>query len=787
MKKYTLLIILFVFVCKINSQVIPIDSVRRVDANGVPLLLNQIVTVQGIVTTNQEFGSSLVYFQDAIAGLVAYDQTFCAGVTRGDSVQVIGKVVHYNGLTELQPVNSFTVLDTGKTVLPLLVNTNQIRENGEIYEGRLIKISNITMVKNTNGQPVTQWTVTSSGTNYRIFDGIDSCEIRIYATSNIANTNIPPYPFSVTALNSQYKPSPPYFGGYQILPRDLNDFTTQAAGPVIANVPVESNISQTSVTISWLTINPGDSKVKFFISDSLFQPVLYTDSVFNATQTTDHNIVLNNLKPGKIYYAQISSADSNGTSVYQPKYFSTASHPSSTGKIEVYFNFPVDTSYAYVNNKAIGNVDFKTRLIQRIDSAQHSIDISIYSFNDITLIRDKLFSALARGVKIRVVYDHREGTVQSLMQDLINAGIKVSIRPLVDPSRIMHNKFMIFDGRDTSAHSRKWLWTGSANITNDQFYNDVQNVMYIQDESLCNAYTREFEEMWGSHNDYNNPSLAKFGNEKSDNTPHVFNVNGKKIECYFAPSDDVSGKIENLINTETNKSINFIIYAFTRFQIANRMKSKYNPPNIMVRGVFDYSFNVSNNVYLEMKGIGGTYPWNPPAKVFLDSYSNSLLHSKYMIIDADNAASNPVLETGSFNYTNTAQSYNDENILFIFDSLIVNQYYQEFVKRLTDAGGSVDIRQISSETPINYSIEQNYPNPFNSKTKIRFSIPQNGYVNIHVYDILGRKVSDIISTDLTAGEYEIIWNANALSSGIYFYTLMYNNERVSVKKMVLKK
>jgi phosphatidylserine/phosphatidylglycerophosphate/cardiolipin synthase-like enzyme len=781
----TIIIIITLFAEVFSQNLITIDSVRKQDANGVPLLLNQVVKVRGVVTTSGELGTPLIYFQVPSAGLVAYDAVFGAAVNRGDSVEVTGTVVHYNGLTELQPVSSYTVLSTGITTpLPLVVTPTQIRENGELYEGRLIRINGITQVKTSSGAIATQWTVTSSGTNYRIFVGTDSCDIRIYASTNIANTTIPPFPFTVIALNSQYKTSSPYFGGYQIIPRDLNDFIITAGGPIIAAAPVESNITTSSITLSFTTLSAGDTKIKYFLSDSLNQPEIYTDSVYLAAQTTEHSVTLNNLKPGRIYSAYISSTNTSGTSVYNPKVFSTASHPSSTGKIEVYFNFPADTSVALPNNKANGNTDFRIRLGNRIDSATYSVDMAIYSFNEITIIRDKLINAMARGVKIRIVYDHRDGNIQALMQDLINAGIKVIQRPV--GSYIMHNKFLVFDARDTSAHSKKWIWAGSANITNDQFFNDVQNVILIQDESLANAYTREFEEMWGSHNDNFNTSLAKFGSQKGDNTPHIFNINGKKIECYFSPSDNVSSKIENLILNQTNKSINFLIFAFTRYQIANRMKTKYNPPSVMVRGVFDYSNNMNSNLYLEMKG-QGTQPWNPAAKVYLDTYNNSLLHSKYMIIDADNLSSNPVVETGSYNYSDAATSGNDENILIIYDSLVANSYYQDFVKRLTDAGGTIDVKKISDIIPKMFKIEQNYPNPFNPETIIKMNIAGYSNVKLIIYDILGRELVKLMDGNLDAGSYNVKWNASGYPSGIYFVKLITDGKSADVKKMVLKK
>ncbi len=787
MKKILLIVLLFITNYAI-SQVITLDSLRKQDANGVPLLLGQTVTVQGVVTTQGELGPPLVYLQSSTAGTAAYDATFGAGVVRGDSVQVTGLVTHYNGLTELQPVSAFNIISTGKTTTPVVLTPTQARENGELYEARLIKIVGITAVKTTGGVIATTWATSASGTNYRIFVGTDSVDIRIYTSTNIANTIIPPYPFTVTALESQFDSSTPYLSGYQIIPRNLDDIVTQSVGPIISTVPLESAINPTSITLTFNTLSAGDTKIKYFVSDSIGQPIVYTDSLYNAALTTTHTATLTNLRPGKIYYAQVSSTNGTGTSTFSPKYFSTASHSGSTGKMEAYFNYPVDTTVALPDNRAHGSADYQTRLIQRIDSANYSIDLAIYSFNDLTNIRQALINAMIRGVKIRIVYDSR--TIQSLMQDLIDAGIRVQQRNF-NTSALMHNKFFVFDGRDTnaSAYSHKWIWTGSANITYQQFYQDIENTIFIQDEALSHTYTREFEEMWGSHNDFNNPANAKFGTAKLDNTPHLFNINGTRLDCYFSPSDDIATKIENMITNETQHSINFCIFSFTKFSIENKMHAKYNPPTVMVRGVFDRSTNgnITNGpVYFEMAGLGGTI-WNPTAKVFLDNYNLSyLFHDKYILIDGETPSSNPVIETGSYNFSNAASYDNDENVVIIYDSLIANQYYQDFAKRLTDAGGSLGIQQISNKIPTKFELLQNYPNPFNPSTTIKFNIPANSKVNLNIFNILGQKIESLINKELQAGYYQINWKAENLSTGVYYYVLQTENS-VDAKKMLFIK
>ncbi len=85
-----------------------------------------------------------------------------------------------------------------------------------------------------------------------------------------------------------------------------------------------------------------------------------------------------------------------------------------------------------------------------------------------------------------------------------------------------------------------------------------------------------------------------------------------------------------------------------------------------------------------------------------------------------------------------------------------------------------------------YSLLQNYPNPFNPATKINFSIPKNEFVRIVVYDLSGKEVATLLSEEKNAGKYEIEFNANNLSSGIYFYKLT-TKEYVETKKMMLIK
>jgi len=88
----------------------------------------------------------------------------------------------------------------------------------------------------------------------------------------------------------------------------------------------------------------------------------------------------------------------------------------------------------------------------------------------------------------------------------------------------------------------------------------------------------------------------------------------------------------------------------------------------------------------------------------------------------------------------------------------------------------------------NYSLSQNYPNPFNPETNIKFSIPENSFVMIKVYDIQGKIAADLVNGTYNKGSYEIKLDANRfnLTSGTYFYKIESKNYSETRKLTLLK-
>lgn len=93
---------------------------------------------------------------------------------------------------------------------------------------------------------------------------------------------------------------------------------------------------------------------------------------------------------------------------------------------------------------------------------------------------------------------------------------------------------------------------------------------------------------------------------------------------------------------------------------------------------------------------------------------------------------------------------------------------------------------IETEPASSFILMQNYPNPFNPVTKIKFAIPSTHYVTLKVYNILGNIVATLLNEQKEPGNYEVEFDAEKLSSGIYFYQLSFNG-LIATKKMLLLK
>ena len=110
--------------------------------------------------------------------------------------------------------------------------------------------------------------------------------------------------------------------------------------------------------------------------------------------------------------------------------------------------------------------------------------------------------------------------------------------------------------------------------------------------------------------------------------------------------------------------------------------------------------------------------------------------------------------------------------------------------RAVDQDGKI-ISQLTKQLSLNaipddFALNQAYPNPFNPVTQIQYAIPEDIHVELIVYDILGRKVTQLVNTDQQAGYHKATWNGDQNSSGLYF-ARMIAGDYISTQKLMLVK
>lgn len=93
---------------------------------------------------------------------------------------------------------------------------------------------------------------------------------------------------------------------------------------------------------------------------------------------------------------------------------------------------------------------------------------------------------------------------------------------------------------------------------------------------------------------------------------------------------------------------------------------------------------------------------------------------------------------------------------------------------------------VEKQLPDKFQLFQNYPNPFNPETAINYQLSSRSFVTLKVFDVLGREVATLVNEEKPAGRYEVSFNANKLSSGIYFYTVTAGSFHKTKKMLLLK-
>jgi phosphatidylserine/phosphatidylglycerophosphate/cardiolipin synthase-like enzyme len=281
-------------------------------------------------------------------------------------------------------------------------------------------------------------------------------------------------------------------------------------------------------------------------------------------------------------------------------------------------------------------------LAAAMDEARVSIDLAVLDLN-LWSVRDALIRANQRGVRVRVVVDS-DNLEENEVQELVDAGI-----PVLGDRRegLMHNKFTVID--------RMEVWTGSMNYTITDGYRNNNNLIRLRSSKIAEDYTTEFEEMFVDD---------LFGPDVRAATPYSeVKVDGTLLEVMFSPDDGVSGRLVELL-AGAQESIQFLAFSFTSDDLAEVLLERA-AAGVRVSGVMDAGQAESNS--------GGEYERfrSNGLDVFLDGNEDKM-HHKIFIIDGK------IVVTGSYNFSTSAETRNDENILILHNQDVARSYSEEF-------------------------------------------------------------------------------------------------------------
>ena len=263
----------------------------------------------------------------------------------------------------------------------------------------------------------------------------------------------------------------------------------------------------------------------------------------------------------------------------------------------------------------------------------------------------------------------------------------------------------------------------------------------------------------------------------------VFNAKGEKIGHEFLVDSSTVG-IQNEASICKVNNDKFIVC----WKNENRKENSFsilakffleNPINHILS-----RFDIINPEYdATLQQTNPAFSWNKASQIRIN-FPWELTYDLY--IANDESFSNPLVITGIEDTTYQIDTLAAGHTYFA--KVLARNYYGDSLwsSNITgfyidpNATGIKDIKKLPNE----FKLEQNYPNPFNPTTVITYEIPEQTFVNLKVYNLLGQEVAELVNEVKSVGEHKCEFNARSLSSGIYFYRINTQNFS-STKKMIL--
>ena len=316
------------------------------------------------------------------------------------------------------------------------------------------------------------------------------------------------------------------------------------------------------------------------------------------------------------------------------------------GRLQIAFTTPG------VSAETGADSDADDAVIALIQGATATIDACLYDFNHAGLV-DALTAAADRGVEVRFVGDADEAD-QAGYAAMDSAGIPTALRV---GGAIMHNKFVVIDGR--------FVATGSMNYSDACVLRNNNNVVLIDDAVLASAYAAEFAQMFVD---------GSFGRDKVAHAHPPVDLGQTRVQVAFSPADDPELVLRAAL-ASADHSVYFMVFSFTHPDVAADLIAAHDA-GVEVVGVYD-RFGASGAYSTDEDLAAAGLPVLLDGNEHQIGSSGGKLHHKVMIIDGG-TASDPTVITGSFNWSAAASADNDENLVVLRGAEAVAPFMAEF-------------------------------------------------------------------------------------------------------------
>jgi phosphatidylserine/phosphatidylglycerophosphate/cardiolipin synthase-like enzyme len=315
----------------------------------------------------------------------------------------------------------------------------------------------------------------------------------------------------------------------------------------------------------------------------------------------------------------------------------------SSGLIQTYFTTP---SLVYPDRRdQRGPSPLLNAVVADIEAAETSIDVAVFDL-DLTDLAEALIAAKQRGVAVRAVIDSENleaAEVAEVTGQMEEAGIPITFDAR---EAFMHNKFMVVDGGV--------VWLGSWNMTENDTYRNNNNFLRLRSQLAAEAYHDEFEIMFD----------GTFGGRKGAHTSPLIRLDETPVQVLFSPEDGVASYVLEEIS-RAQSSVKFMTFSYTSSAIADAMLGRLED-GVRVEGVFERQNAQGTGAVFNKLSEGGV-------DVLVDG-NCYILHHKTIIID------DRIVITGSYNFTNSAERDNDENLVIISDPGVARAYLEEYAR-----------------------------------------------------------------------------------------------------------